>query len=99
MVFNVSETMICEVINLFWSILWVDFASNVSWLFTAKWMLRMGNWDQIPHAVRAIDRTWHTIERQAIIPQRPLYSGHRHFHCFHTVVIVDNIGNLCYIHS
>ena len=49
--------------------------------------------------VGAIDRTWHKIERPTVIPQRPFYSGHRYFHCFHTVVIVDNIGNLCYIHS
>ena len=95
MVFNVTETIVCEAINLFWSILWEDFASNVSWLFTAQWRLRMVNWDQIPHALRAIDK----IERPAVIPQRPLYFGHRNFHCFHTVVIVDNIGNLCYIHS
>ena len=47
----------------------------------------------------AIDRTSHKIERPTAIPQRPFYSGHRHFHCFHTVVIVDNTGNICYIHS
>ena len=58
-----------------------------------------GNWDKIPHALGAIDRTGHKIERPTVIAQRPLYSGHRHFHCFHTVVTVDNIGNLCYIHS
>ena len=50
-----------------------DFASNVSWLFTAQWRLRMGNWNQIQHAVRAIDRTWHKIEIPTVIPQRPLY--------------------------
>ena len=58
-----------------------------------------GNWDKIPHALGAIDRTGHKIERPTVIAQRPLYSGHRHFICFHTVVTVDNIGNLCYIHS
>ena len=80
MVFNVTETIVCDVINLFWSILFEDFASNVLWLFTAQWRLRTGNWDQIPHAVGTIDRTWHKIERPTVIPQRPLYSGHRHFH-------------------
>ena len=61
----------------------------------------MGNWDQIPHAVGAIDRTWHKIEIPNSYPTAPVIfnSGHRHFHCFHTVVIVDNIGNLRYIHS
>ena len=76
-----------------------DFASNVSWLFTTHWRLRMGNWDQIPHDVRTFDR--HKTEIPNSYPTAPVIfnSDHRHFHCFHTFVIVDNIGNLCYIHS
>ena len=41
-----------------------------------------------PHAVGAIDGTSNKVD-----------SGHRHFHCFHTVLKVDYKVNLCYIHS
>ena len=99
MIFHVSGTMVCEVINVCWPILWEDYASNVSWLSTVQWRLRMEYWNQIPHAVGAIDGTYDKIDRPTVIPQRPFYSGHIHFHCFHTVLIVDNIGSLCYIHS
>ena len=64
MIFNVSETIVCEVINL-------------SWLSTAQWGLMMGNLGQIPHAVGAIDGTSHKIEIPTIIPQLLFSSSER----------------------
>ncbi|CAG2254071.1 unnamed protein product [Mytilus edulis] len=57
----------------------------------------MGNWEKLPMAVGAIDGTSTEIYRPLVEPQELYYSGHRHFHCVHTQVVIDNLGKICYI--
>ena len=76
MVFNVTETIVCEVINL----MGILFFKCLMAVYRTMEVEDGELGSKIPHAVGAIDRTWHKIERPNVIPQRPLYSGHRHFH-------------------
>jgi hypothetical protein len=57
------------------------------------------NWPDMPNVVGAIDGTSHAIQRPSAEPERLFYSGHRHYHCLHTQIIIDNNNNICYIHS
>ena len=53
----------------------------------------MGNWEEIPYVVDAIDTTPHEIYRPLIEPQRPFYSGYRNNHCMNTQLAMDNEGH------
>jgi hypothetical protein len=58
-----------------------------------------GGWSGIPVAVGAIDGTSHKLQRPRTEPQEQYYSGHRHMHCMHTVVIIDTNNAIRYVHS
>ncbi|VDI60819.1 Hypothetical predicted protein [Mytilus galloprovincialis] len=57
----------------------------------------MENWEKLPMAVGAIDGTLTEIYRPLVELQELYYSGHRHFHCVHTQVVIDYLGKICYI--
>ncbi|KXJ29426.1 hypothetical protein AC249_AIPGENE27131 [Exaiptasia diaphana] len=59
----------------------------------------MGNWPEFPSAVGSIDSTPHEIYRPITEPQRLFYSGHRHYHCFNTQLIIDIQGHLRHVHT
>ncbi len=44
----------------------------------------------MPNVVGAIDGTSHPIFRPSVVDQAEFYSGNRHYHCFHTMVIMSN---------
>ena len=50
----------------------------------------MGNWEEFPNVVGAIDSTPHEIYRPLIEPQRPFYSSYQHYHCMNTQLVMDN---------
>ena len=58
-----------------------------------------GIWEDLPDAVAAIDGTSHHIYRPQTEPQALYYSGHRHYHCIHTMVIIDNSNTLRFVQS
>ena len=65
------------------------------WPTVAEWQVMRETWAKLPSAVGAIDGTSHRIYR----PEVEHYSGHRHFHCIHTHVVVDVHGTIRYIES
>lgn len=59
----------------------------------------MGKWPEFPSVVGAIDTTPHEIYRPLTEPQRPFYSGHRHYHCFNTQLVMDNMGHIRFLQA
>ena len=57
----------------------------------------MGNWEEFPNVVGAIDTTPHEIYRPLIEPQRPFYSGYRH--CMNTQLVMDNEGHIRFVQA
>lgn len=53
---------------------------------------------KLPVAEDATDGITTEIYRSLIEPQKLYFSGHRHFHCIHTRVVVENLGKI-YIDS
>ena len=59
----------------------------------------MGNWEEFPYIVGAIDTTPHEIYRPLIAPQGPFYSGYRHYHCMNTQLVMDNEGHIRFVQA
>ena len=59
----------------------------------------MGNWEEFPNVVGAIDTTPHEIYRPLIEPQRPFYSGYRHYHFMNTQLVMDNEGHIRFVQA
>ena len=55
----------------------------------------MGNWEEFPNVVGAIDTTPHEIYRPLIEPQRPFYSGYRP----NTQLVMDNEGHIRFVQA
>ncbi|XP_031552570.1 uncharacterized protein LOC116289769 [Actinia tenebrosa] len=79
--------------------MWRYFQNQIRWLNVNEWANIRGNWPEFPNAVGAIDATPHEIYRPITEPQRSFYSGHRHYHCFNTQLIIDNLGHLRYVQA
>lgn len=90
LVFDVSVTTVGEIVHQTWPILWQHFAPEVRWPTVDEWRRMRGGWPDIPFIVGAIDGTSHAIYRPSNEDQAEFYSGHRHRHCMHTVVIMTN---------
>ena len=41
----------------------------------------------------------HKIYRPLTEPQRPFYSGHRHYHCFNTQLVIDNMRHIRFLQA
>lgn len=54
-------------------------------------------WRKLPSAVGALDGTSFEIYRPKTEPQELYYSGFKHFHAIHALIIVDNLGKTRYI--
>ena len=59
----------------------------------------MGNWEEFPNVVDAIDTTPHEIYRPLIKPQRPFYSGYQHYHFMNTQLVMDNGGHIRFVQA
>jgi len=58
-----------------------------------------GNWPEFPNVVGVIDSTPHQIYQPLSEAQRPFYSGHRHYHCMNTQLVIDNEGNIRFVQA
>lgn len=97
--FDIDPMSVVRIIYKILPELWRYFQNQITWLNNNEWANLMGNWPEFPNAVGAIDSTPHEIYRPLIEPQRPFYSGHRHYHCFNTQIVIDNQGHLRFVQA
>ena len=90
--FDVSVSIVQDEINICWPIFEEYFGSFVRWP-------TLNEWQKLPLAVGAIDGTPSEIYRPQTEPQGHYFSGHRHYHCIHTQVVISNKGAICLIES
>ena len=65
----------------------------------AEWTTLGGKWRDMPLVVGMIDDTSYRNYKPKTERETLYYSGHKHFHCVYTQIIVDNNGVLWYIKS
>lgn len=99
LMFDIDPTSITRIVYKIIPRLWRYFHNQIRWPNNAEWANLMGNWSEFPNVVGAIDSTPHEIYRPLTEPQRPFYSGHRHYHCFNTQLIIDNNGHLRFVQA
>jgi len=95
--FDVDPSTLVRIIHRALPELWRYFHNQIQWPNIVEWNALMGNWSEFPHTVGAIDTTPHEIYRPHTEPQRLYYSAHRHYHCMHTQLIIDNEGHLRFV--
>lgn len=78
---------------------WNQFSGDIVWHSQREWRAMRGTWNKISSAVGAMDETSHEIYRPKSEPQIQFYSGHRHYHCIHTLLVVDTHGFICFVQS
>jgi len=99
LIFDISIGTIGNELNNFISVMWETYVHELNWPTIQEWQNMRGNWTKLPDAVGAIDGTSHEIYIPQTEPQELYYSGYRHFHCMHTIMIVDNNRILRYVRS
>ena len=92
--FDIDPSSVVRVIYKLVPELWRYFWNQISWPNLHGWANLMGNWPEFPNAVGAIDTTPHEIYRPLTEPQRPFYSGYRHYHCMNTQRVIHNEGHI-----
>ncbi|EDO39097.1 predicted protein [Nematostella vectensis] len=97
--FDIDPASVVRIIYKVVPELWRYFQNQMQWPIDLEWTNMMGNWPEFPSAVGSIDSTPHEIYRPLTEPQILFYSGHRHYHCFNTQLIIDNQGRLRYVHA
>ncbi|XP_028515131.1 uncharacterized protein LOC110239909 [Exaiptasia diaphana] len=97
--FNIDPASVVRIIYKVVPEFWQYFQNQISWPNLQEWNNLAGNWPEFPHVVGAIDSTPHEIYRPITEPQRLFYSGHRHYHCIHTQLVIDNQGNLRFVQA
>jgi len=91
--FDIDPSSVVRIVYKILPELWHYFQNQITWPNRQEWNNLMGNWPEFPNAVGAIDATPHEIYRPLSEPQRPFYSGHRHYHCMNTQIVIDNEGH------
>ena len=99
LLFDIDPTSVISIIYRTLPELWRYFRNQISWPSLAEWRGMIGNWPELPFVVGVIDATPHEIYRPLSEPQRLFYSGHRHYHCLNTQVIIDNEGNIRFLQA
>lgn len=99
LLFDIDPASIVRIIYKILPELWRHFHNQINWANNLEWLNMMGNWPEFPTAVGSIDATPHEIYRPITEPQRLFYSGHRHYHCFSTQLILDSHGHLRHVHA
>lgn len=99
LLFDISVSSVSDTINEVWPILWDVLHPLIQWPDRQEWMSMTGIFKDIPSAVGCIDGTSHRIYRPETEDQRQFYSGHRSYHCFHTVVVITATKHFAYIGS
>ena len=99
LMFDVPRTTVSNIINSMIQPLHELYAWSVRWTTVAEWTTLGGKWRDMPLVVGMIDATSHRNYKPKTERETLYYSGHKHFHCVHTQIIVDNNGVLRYIKS
>ena len=89
LLFNVHVSTVQKIIHCVFHALWHQYAHSITWPLQEMWLSLRGTWPDLPHAVGVIDGTSHKIWRPIADEddtQCEYFSGHHHFHCFHTQV-------------
>ena len=86
LIFEISVSSVSRVINRTWPILWENLSPDVKWPSSQQWNSLHGSWQEMSD-VAVIDGISHEIHRPQD-GQEDYYSGNRHMHCFHTIVII-----------
>lgn len=97
--FDIDPPSITRMIYRLVPELWQYFHNQIRWPNPQAWLNLCGNWPEFPNTVGSIDTTPHEIYRPITEPQRLFYSGHRHYHCMHTQLVVDNQGHLRFVQA
>lgn len=97
--FDIDPTSVIRIIHRTLPVMWRYFQNQITWPNLAEWRNLMGNWPELPNAVGAIDATPHEIYCPLSEPQRPFYSGHRHYHCLNTQLVMDNEGHIRFLQA
>ena len=64
-----------------------------------EWNNTIENWPEFPNAVGAIDTKPRKIHRLLTEPQRRFYSGHRHYYCFNTQLVMGNTAHIRFLQA
>ena len=97
--FGVSTQIVSKDIQYLVPVLWHYFRSQIKWPNHEQWLQLRGAWEEFPDAVGAIDGTPTEINRPQSEPQHEFYSGHRHYHCISTQIIISNDKNIVFLRS
>jgi hypothetical protein len=97
--FDVSQTTVSMELNTLWRLMWTEYAPEVQWPEREEWQTMREEWPELPGAVGVIDGTSHRIYRPQPNIQMQFYSGHRHVHCLHTQIVIDNNNKIRHISS
>ncbi|KXJ08298.1 hypothetical protein AC249_AIPGENE19564 [Exaiptasia diaphana] len=97
--FDLDPTSVIRIIYRTLPVMWRYFQNQITWPNIAEWRNLIGNWPELPNSVGAIDVTPHEIYCPLSEPQRPFYSGHRHYHCLNTQLVMDNEGHIRFLHA
>ncbi|XP_031555303.1 uncharacterized protein LOC116292177 [Actinia tenebrosa] len=97
--FDIDPTSVIRIIYRTLPVMWRYFQNQITWPNLAEWRNLMGSWPELPNAVGAIDATPHEIYCPLAEPQRPFYSGHRHYHCLNTQLVMDNESHIRFLQA
>ena len=98
LIFDVSQTLVHDTVHEIWPILHQLFKGLIAWPSLQEWDMLRGNWPELVEAVGCIDVTSHRTNRPSE-NQVLFYSGHRHMHCVHTQIVIDNTKKVLYLKS
>lgn len=98
LLFDISPSTVSRELRKLWPILRRHYSPMIRWPEHQEWISMKHTWPELPGVVGAIDGTSHTIYRPKN-NQAHYYSGHRHAHCIHTQVIIDNHKRIVHVAS
>ncbi|KXJ10950.1 hypothetical protein AC249_AIPGENE4796 [Exaiptasia diaphana] len=97
--FDIDPSSVVRTIHRVLPLMWQYFRNQIVWPNPLAWNNMMGSWPEFPNVVGAIDSSPHEIYRPSTEPQRLYNSGHRHYHCMNTQMIIDNEGRIRFLQS
>ena len=97
--FDVDPSSVVRIVDKVLPELWRYFQNQIRWPTLPEWRNLMGNLEEFPNVVGAIDTTPYEIYRPLIEPQRLFYSGYLHYHCINTQLVMDNERHIRFVQA
>ena len=97
--FDIHGRQMSRIVTHVWQFLYEILCDNVQWPTRRQWIAKRRCWRKLPEAVGCIDATSHEILMPSPELQRQHVSGHRHYHCVHTQVVIDNKKKIVHVES